>query len=163
MFRPSYSDSFGPGPGGAGPVQPRRKRSRRARRSASSPMSRLSSARSSRASRSWGRAASARKQAAQCASILAMVASRSTAGGPSGMSGSYGTSLGLGLVVTAGVALQQHRARAVQPGQAGLGDLGHAEDGAVVQPSRPQALGMERPPAALRLGLDDLGVQPLKR
>src|SRR4051794_30742817 len=46
-----------------------------------------------------------------------------------------GTSLrlGLGALVTL-FALQQHRARAVEPGQAFLGDPDQAESGAVVQP-----------------------------
>src|SRR3954454_15739853 len=161
MFRPSYSDSFGPRSGrrrtGSTPAQAVPPRAGRPAPPCPGSAAPAAAARPARGAVPRARG----KQIAQCASILAMAASRSTAGGPSGMSGSYGTSLGLGLVVTAGVALQQHRARAVQPGQAGHGDLGHAEDGAVVQPSRPQAFGMERPTAALRLGLDELGVQPL--
>src|SRR4051794_30651089 len=71
-------------------------------------------------------------------------------------------SLGLGLVA-AGVTLQQHLARVVQAGQTGLGDLDQGQLGAIAQPSHLQALGPDRPPAAVRLGLDDLVLQPLER
>src|SRR5438045_7287214 len=48
---------------------------------------------------------------------------------PTGASVSSALSAGLGLVVAAGVALQQHGPRAGQPDQAGLGDLEQATDG----------------------------------